>query len=69
MFRIHVIYVIDNEITKSFGKVVRISLSPTQDDIKIYLEMRLGRDTDPNAMDDALRADIMRVIPEKISEM
>ena len=60
---------IDDEITKCFGKVVMISLSPTQDDIKSYLEMRLDRDTDSNAIDDALRADIMRVIPEKISEM
>jgi len=31
--------------------------------------MRLDRDTDPNAMDDVLRADIMRAISEKISEM
>ena len=38
-------------------------------DIKSYLEMRLDRDTDPNAMDDELRADIMRIIPEKILEM
>jgi len=60
---------INDEITKCFDKVVRISLSPTQDDIKSYLEMRLDRDTDSNAMDDALRADIMRVILEKISEM
>ena len=60
---------IDDEITKCFGKAVRIPISPTQDDIKSYLEMRLDRDTDSNAMDDALRADIMRVISEKISEM
>jgi len=31
--------------------------------------MRLDGDTDPNAMDEELRADIMRIIPEKISEM
>ena len=60
---------IDDEVMKCFGKAVRIPISPTQNDIKSYLEMRLDHDTDPNAMDDALRADIMRAIPEKIAEM
>jgi len=60
---------IEDEIMKHFGEVVRIPLSPTQDDIKGYLEMRLNRDTDPSAMDDKLRPDIMRIIPEKISEV
>ena len=60
---------IEDEIVKGFSKVVRIRLSPTWGDIKSYLEMRLSRDTDPYAMDDKLRADIMRVIPEKTSEM
>ena len=58
-----------DEITKCFGKVVRIPISPTRDDIRSYLEMRLDSDTDPDVMDDELREDIMRVIPEKISEM
>jgi len=60
---------IEDEIMGSFGKVVRIPLSPTRDDIESYLEMKLSRDTDPYAMDDELRADIMRVIPEKTSKM
>ena len=60
---------IDNEITRYFSKTVRITLSPTHADIRSYLEMRLDGDTDPAAMDDELRADIMRIIPEKISEM
>ena len=60
---------IDDEIVKSFSSALRIPLSPTPSDIKSYLEMRLDRDTDPSAMDDELRADIMRIIPEKISEM
>ena len=58
-----------DEITKCFGQVVRIPVSPTRDDIRSYLEMRLDGDTDPDVMDDELREDIMRVIPEKISEM
>ena len=60
---------IEDEIMRSFRKVVRIRLSPTLDDIESYLEMRLSRDTDSYAMDDELRADIMRVIPEKTSKM
>ena len=60
---------IGDEIMKYFSKVVRIPVIPTQDDITSYLEMRLDHDPDPYAMDGELRADIMRVIPEKISEM
>ena len=60
---------IDDEIARSFTEVVKIPVSPTRADIKSCLEMRLDGDTDPNAMDDELRADIMRIIPEKISEM
>ena len=60
---------IDDEIMKSFSGAVRIPVSPTEGDIKSYLEMRLDRDTDPRAMDNELRADIMRIIPAKISEM
>ena len=60
---------INDEIAKFLSKVVRLLISPAQDDIKSYLEMRLDGDTTPEAMDAELRADIMRVIPEKISEM
>jgi len=60
---------IEDEIMRSFSKVVKIPFRPTQGEIKSYLEMRLSHDTDPYAMDDELRADIMRVIPEKISEV
>ena len=60
---------IDDEIIQLFRQAVRIPVNPTQEDIKSYLEMRLDGDADPRAMDDELRADIMRVIPAKISEM
>ena len=60
---------IDDEITTCFSKALRIPLSPTHGDITSYLERRLDNDTEPKAMDAALRADIMRIIPEKISEM
>jgi len=60
---------IEKEIMKYFNQAVRIPLSPSAGDIKSYLEMRLNRDPDPDAMDEELRADIMRIIPEKVSEM
>jgi len=59
---------IDNGIAKYFSKALRISLNPARGDIKSYLEMRLKGDTDPHAMDNQLRANILSVIPEKISE-
>jgi len=60
---------INDEIVRYFSQALRILLSPTHGDIKSYLEMRLNCDPDPNAMDDKLRADIMRIVPEKISGM
>ena len=59
---------IDDDIVKYFSKAIRIPLSSTHGDIQSYLEMRLDGDTDPNAMDDELRADIMRIVLENISE-
>ena len=59
---------IDAEIAQIFIKVARLSISPTAADIKSYLEMRLNGDTDPKAMNDELRADIMRIILEEVSE-
>ena len=60
---------IDDEIMKCFSKALRIPLSPTHGDINNYLEMRLESDSIPDAMDDELRADIIRIVPEKVSEM
>jgi len=60
---------IDDEILTCFSQVIRIPLSPTHGDIMSYLERRLDSDTDLKAMDAELRADIIRVIPEKVSEM
>jgi len=60
---------IEREIMKCFRQAVLILLSPSAGDIKSYLEMRLDRDTDPDAMDGELRADIMRIVPEEVSEM
>ena len=59
---------IDDEIAGRFSKVLRIPISPAYHDIMDYLQMRLKGDTNPHAMDNELRADIRRIIPEKISE-
>ena len=52
-----------------FGKTVRILVSPTLVDIESCLEMSLRCDTNPNAIGDELRVDIMRIIPDKVIEM
>ena len=60
---------LDDEIVKYFSRAIRTPLSPTHGDIENYLEKRLEGDTDPYAMDNELRADIMKIIPQTISEM
>ena len=59
---------IDYEIMGCFSEALPIPLSPTYSDIKSYLEMGLRGDSIPNSMDDGLRAVIMRIVPENISE-
>ena len=56
------------EIIRYFTTSVIIPISPKEHDIKRYLEKKLEMDTRRNAMSDSLRADIQRIILEKISE-
>ena len=51
------------------GRVTSVSISPKRDDIIRYLRSRLDEDTIPDAMDSSLEADILKKIPEDISEM
>ena len=60
---------IRDEVKGYFTKAITIAVIPTFEDIERYLEMRLDRDPTPSAMDNNLRAEIMRVIPRKISQM
>ena len=60
---------IREDILRYLTKVIVIPISPNKDDISNYLEMRLDGDADPEAMSDDLRADIVRVILEKTSDM
>ena len=57
------------DIRRYFSRMVVIPISPKADDIRNYLDMRLERDPEPEAMDDMLRADITRIIVEKASDM
>jgi len=60
---------ISDEVRRYFTEAITIPIIPTIGDIESYLEMRLVRDTTPSAMDGNLRAEIMRVIPRKFSQM
>ena len=60
---------VEAEITRYFTTVVVVPISPNTHDIKRYLERKLEMDPEPAAMSDGLRADILRIIPERISKM
>ena len=51
------------------GRVTSVFISTKTDDIVRYLHSRLEEDTDPDAMDSSLEADILKKIPEDVSEM
>ena len=58
---------IADDVKRYFSKAVVIPVSPNPDDIRHYVEMRLDRDTEPEAMNKNLRADIVKAILEKMS--
>jgi len=60
---------VEEAARRYFTKVVVIPVSPSQDDIVNYLEMRRERDDEPGAMDNELWADIVKIILEKMSDM
>ena len=51
------------------GRVTSLSISTKRDDIIRYLHSRLEEDTTLDAMDSSLEAEILRKIPEDLSEM
>ena len=51
------------------GKVASLSMSTKRDDMVRYLHSRLWEDSTPDAMDSSLEAEILRKIPENVSEM
>ena len=44
-------------------------ICPSNDDLGLYIRMRLESDPEFDVMDDDLRADILRVIPKRIAGM
>ena len=60
---------VGDDIQRYFPKAVVIPISPNTDDIRNYMEMRLDRDAEPEAMTKDLRANIVSVVLEKISDM
>ena len=51
------------------GRVVAVSIIPTKDDIIRFLRAKLREDTTPDAMDNSLEEDIIKNIPETVSEL
>ena len=51
------------------GRVVAVSITPTKDDIVRFLWAKLKEDATPDAMDRSLQEDIIKNIPEMVSEM
>ena len=58
-----------DEVKRYFPEAIMRLITPTLEDIELYLKMRLDRDPTPTVMDEGLRAEIMEVIPQKISPM
>ena len=59
---------VNENIQKYFAKVVVMPIIPDRGDVRNFLERRLDEDPDPEAMSDDLRADIMEIILERISD-
>ena len=57
------------DVRRYFTSAVVIPISPNTNDIRTYLEMKLDEDTEPEAMNNDLRADIVRAILDKTSDM
>ena len=56
-------------IQRYFTRAVVISVSPGKDGVGGYLEMKLGKDEEPEAIDGGLRADIVNIILDKVSDI
>ena len=60
---------IGDMIHRYFTKPVTIPITPNEDDIRSYVNMKLDRDEVPEAMDNGLREEIVRIIVDKMSNM
>ena len=60
---------VEAEITRYFIAGLTIPVVPKTHDIEVYLKNKLEMDPEPVAMSDGLRGDILRIIPERVSQM
>jgi len=61
---------IRDEVEKHLaGQIAVASITPTKADIIRFLRTKLKEDPTPDAMDKSLEEDIVKTIPEKVSEM
>ena len=61
---------IRDEVEKYLGgRTSIVSIKPSIDDIIRYIISRLSMDTTPDAMDGSLEADILKSVPDRVSEM
>jgi len=59
---------IRENIQRYFLKAFEMPITTKRGDIRKYPQKRLGRDDEPEAIDNDLRDDIMRIIPETLSD-
>jgi len=62
-------HILDEVWRRIPGRVTIVRIAPKRSDIIGYLRTRLSEDTNPDAMDGSLEADILRKIPDDISKM
>ena len=58
-----------SEIDKHLAGAATRSITPTKDDIIIFLREKLKEDAMPNQMDQSLKVEIIKNIPETVSEV
>ena len=63
--RPHILGAVERELG---GRAISLSVRPRGNDIVTYLRDRLRKDTAPEVMDSGLECDIMKCIPEEVSE-
>ena len=64
--RPHILGEVDKHLA---GRAATRSITPTMGDILIFLRAELKEDTMPDAMDESLEEEIIKNIPETVSEM
>ena len=60
---------VGDDVRRYFTKAIVIPIIPNSNDIQNYVQRRLDRDAEPEAMSNDLRADIVKAIQENISDM